>query len=120
MPLLSVKVSAEEKGVLVREAFELSVAEGSVVSVSEVVRRRLFPVGHPVVEPAAPAEVRVAEAREAVVERVAAEVVEKVRAQHRGVAPKPGHVHRAKAAGPVAVCECGAVRGVDGSWPGES
>lgn len=99
MPLFTMRCSLEELEVLRRDA----AAHGE--SMSEFVRRAVF--GPPRAVPVSPA-------REAVVERVAAEVVEKVRAQH--VAPKPGHVHKAQAAGPVARCVCGVVRGVDGVW----
>lgn len=110
---MSVKVSAVEKGVLVREAFELSMSSGSVVSVSEVVRRRLFPVsvGAPVVEPrVVPVDPKVVAVTRELDERRKVEGLAKV---------QKGHVHKVKANGPVPVCECGAVRRGDGSW-GES
>ena len=112
---MSVKVSVAEKGVLVREAFELSMSSGSVVSVSEVVRRRLFPVsvGHLVVEPRpVVAVVEGLEERAGLAESVAVAVEEKLAER-----PKvKGHVHRVKANGPVPVCECGAVRDSQGVW----
>lgn len=124
MPVVSVKVSEEEKRLLVRDAFDASMASGLVVSLSEVVRRRLFPVveGHPVtqvvkaeakVDPKEVAELQ----KTPEVQRVAAELAEKVGQKIAKERPeRVAHQHRATSNGPVARCECGAVRQADGVW----
>lgn len=97
--MFTMRCSLEELEVLRRDA----AAHGE--SMSEFVRRAVF--GPPRAVPARPVDVLGVRAD---VERVAAEVVEKVRAQGAE------HQHKNASSGPVARCSCGAVRDLQGVW----